>query len=163
MNRRIVILLLVLLASVSTTMAQIPKTISYQGILTDGAGNVVPDDIYRLTLKLYSVEINGQPSWTEVQDVATVDGLFNVVLGAKTPLQLLFDRQLWLGISVGTDAELSPRIKLTASSYSIRAQRADTSEYAMQALRADQADRADDAATVGGYAVSATPAINTIL
>ncbi|MBE0642717.1 MAG: hypothetical protein IH600_01420, partial [Bacteroidetes bacterium] len=163
MYRSVLSFCIALIAVGSIAMAQIPKTISYQGILTDDAGNVVPDDIYRLTLKLYSVDINGQPSWTEVQDVPTVDGLFNVMLGAKTPLQLLFDRQLWLGISVGTEAELSPRIKLTSSSYSIRAQRADTSEYAMQALRADQADRADDAATVGGYAVSATPAINTIL
>ncbi len=160
MYRSILSFCIALVLTGSIAMAQIPKTISYQGILTDGSGTVVPDDIYRLTLKLYSVDINGQPSWTEEQDIPTVGGLFNVVLGAKTPLQLLFDRQLWLGISVGTEAELSPRIKLTSSSYSIRAQRADTADYSMHALRAD---KADDASTVGGFAVSATPGANKIL
>ncbi len=163
MRRVVISNLIVALFAATAAIAQVPKTISYQGILTDGSGIVVPDDIYHLTLKLYSVDINGQASWTEVQDVTSVGGLFNVVLGAKTPLRLLFDRQLWLGISVGTEAELSPRIKLTSASYSIRAQRADTADFSMHALRADLADKADDAATVGGYSVSATPAANKIL
>ncbi|MBE0642719.1 MAG: hypothetical protein IH600_01430 [Bacteroidetes bacterium] len=42
------------------------------------------------------------------------------------------------------------RIKLTSSSYSIRAQQADSSECSMAALRAD---KAADASTVGGNAL----------
>ena len=160
MQRSILLACLALVLLVSTAHAQVPATISYQGILTDGAGTVVPNGSYRLTLKLYDAGSGGNASWTEMQDVMTVDGLFNVVLGTQTPMRLLFDTQLWLGISVDGGAELAPRIKLTSSSYSMRAARADTSDYSMHA---QSADMADDATTVGGFAVSSTPAANTIL
>lgn len=95
------------------TFAQIPQTMSYQGVLT-GA-----DGLYSLTFKLYDVPANGDSLWQETQNVQVTSGLFNVILGSVSPLNLPFDKQYWLGITVGGGLELTPRITLTASPYSL--------------------------------------------
>src|SRR3989304_7161504 len=101
------------------TFAQIPQTMSYQGVLTGADGNPVADGSYTLTFKLYDVPTNGDSLWNETQNVQVTKGLFNVILGSVSPLNLPFDKQYWLGISVGGGFELSPRISLTASPYSL--------------------------------------------
>jgi hypothetical protein len=100
---------------------QIPQTISYQGILTDASGTAVPDGNYELTFKLYDAATGGMELWSEEQSVAVNNGIFNVILGSITPLTLSFDRLYWLGVTVGQDSELTPRIELTASAYSLNA------------------------------------------
>ena len=47
----------------SLTQAQIPQTISYQGVLTDNAGIVVPNDNYTLTFRLYDAITGGTLLW----------------------------------------------------------------------------------------------------
>lgn len=131
-----------------TAQGQIPRTISYQGVLTDAVGVAVPDGNYTLNLSIYDVPTGGMRSWYEQQVVSTSKGVFNVQLGAVTPLRLLFDRPLWLGVAINIGAELTPRTVLTASSYSFRALRADT---------------ASDARALNGIGISQTPEPNTIL
>ena len=46
MKQSLMVMIFLVLACISTSLAQIPHTISYQGLLTDGAGTVVPDGIY---------------------------------------------------------------------------------------------------------------------
>ncbi|MBC7186049.1 MAG: hypothetical protein H5U38_03340, partial [Calditrichaeota bacterium] len=101
--------------------AQIPQTMSYQGLLTDASGNPVPDGTYALTFRLYDVPTGGTALWTETQPVVVSGGVMNVTLGAIIPLSLPFDRQYWLGIAVGTEPELMPRIQLTSSPYAFAA------------------------------------------
>lgn len=103
--------------------AQIPQTIRYQGVLTDPNGAAVPNGNYSLTFKLYDVATGSTTSrsWTETQTVAVNNGIFNVILGSVNPLNLPFAKPYWLGIAVGNDAELSPRIQLTASAYGFNA------------------------------------------
>jgi hypothetical protein len=101
------------------TFAQIPQKMSYQGVLTDAGGAVVPNANYNLTFRIYNVASGGTALWTETQSVQTTDGLFNVNLGNVTPLTISFDAPYWLGITVNSGTELSPRVELTASGYSL--------------------------------------------
>ncbi|NOX37494.1 MAG: hypothetical protein GXO78_08150 [Calditrichaeota bacterium] len=111
-----------LLLGISLALAQIPRAISYQGILTDVNGTPVADGAYELTFRLYDALSNGNMLWEEKQTVPVKDGLFNVALGSVTPLVLPFDQPYWLGITVGSGTEMSPRIPLAASPYSLNAQ-----------------------------------------
>jgi hypothetical protein len=118
----VVILSLACLCAMTNVQAQIPRMISYQGILSDTLGNAVSDGNYEITFRLYTAAVDGAPSWSEGQTVAVARGLFSATLGTVSPLDLAFDRPYWLGIVVGAGAELAPRIRLTSSAYSFNAQ-----------------------------------------
>ena len=120
---------LVILLACPSGLAQIPKTISYQGVLTDAGGTPVADATYNLTLKLYAAATGGSPLWTEAQSAPTSKGIFSVVLGTVTPLDLAFDKPYWLGIAVGGAAEMTPRVRLTSSPYSFHSLNADTAGW----------------------------------
>lgn len=118
-NKLQLILFLLFLANIS--FAQIPKKLNYQGILTDDSGNPLSGS-QSLTLRLYDVASGGTALWEETQNVDVDLGVFNVILGEVTPLNLPFDEQYYLGITVAPNpAELSPRIQLTAAAYSMNA------------------------------------------
>lgn len=92
-------------------------TMPYQGRLTDAAGtpvdNMVPG--LAMTFALYTQETGGAPVWSEHHSgVPVSDGLFNVYLGSITPLEsALFGDDLWLGVTIGGDAEMTPREHVT--------------------------------------------------
>ncbi len=120
MKNFVTTLLLLLVFIVCETFAQVPAKINYQGVLKDNAGNLV-NGSKSLTFKLYKVATNGTALWNETQNADVRDGIFNVVLGDVVPFGLAFNEPYWLGISVEGDAELEPRIMLTASAYSLNA------------------------------------------
>jgi hypothetical protein len=126
LSRTFLSIALMLILAASLSLAQVPRTISYQGVLTDANGTVVPDGNYNLTFKIYDTSSGGTPLWTEVQSVAVSKGIFSVILGSVAPLNLSFNKPYYLGVTVGTGAELSPRIPLTSSGYSFRAVNADS-------------------------------------
>lgn len=100
--------------------AAVPKLLTYQGVLKDGSGNFLTGT-YSMVFRLYSASSGGSALWTETQSsVATSSGKFSVILGSVTALSLDFNADYWLSIQVGSDAEMSPRVRLTASGYSIR-------------------------------------------
>ena len=101
---------------------EIPKTLSYQGVLTDAQGNPVPDGTVDLTCRLYQDASGGSPLWAETQQVAVVGGVFSTILGSSAVLNLPFDKPYWLGLTVNGDSELEPRTPLTASAYSLFAE-----------------------------------------
>ena len=109
------------LLSLQASWAQVPQTISYQGVLKEASGTVVPDGSYNLTFKIYDVVTGGTPIWFETQSIDARNGVFNVILGRVNPLSLAFDKPYWLGLSVGSSPELAPRIELTSSAYSLNA------------------------------------------
>jgi len=131
-----------ILAITPFVWGQIPQTMSYQGVLSDASDVPVPDGNYNVTFRLYEVATDGTSIWEEAQLVATTNGLFNVILGSVIPLDLPFDNPYWLGVTVGAGSELTPRIQLASSAYS---------------LNAANSEKA------GGFAVSATPGANTLL
>ncbi|MEL6821948.1 MAG: hypothetical protein AAFP70_09320 [Calditrichota bacterium] len=125
-NRLFSLLALFSLLLSLSLMAQVPQTMSYQGLITDASGNPVIDGNYTITFKIYDfTPITGSGSensiWDETQTVQVSGGIVNVLLGKLNPLALDFDKQYWLGITLGTEPELSPRTRLSTSPYSFRA------------------------------------------
>jgi len=116
-----------------TLQAQIPRTLSYQGVLTDNAGKPRPDGSYTFTFRFYTSPTGGTAIWSESKSLPVKNGLFSTVLGEQTPFgaAVKFDKQYWLGIQVGNEPELSPRIALTSVGYSLSSLRADTAMVAM--------------------------------
>jgi hypothetical protein len=100
--------------------SQIPRTINYQGYLTSPNGAALNVSV-PMAFKMYGVATGGAALHTETQTVAVSNGIFNVVLGTGAALTLPFDTPYYLGVTVGTDAELAPRQALSASPYAIRA------------------------------------------
>ena len=134
MGRTLVLLCGFLLVAMAV-QAQIPRTLSYQGMLADSLGVPRADGWYTFNFSLYDELAGGQPLWSETKDLEVKAGLFSTVLGEATPFpaSVGFDRQYWLGISVGVSPELSPRMPLSAVGYSMRSLAADTAEYARAA------------------------------
>ncbi|MCB0081746.1 MAG: hypothetical protein KDE47_12485, partial [Caldilineaceae bacterium] len=114
-------LLLLLLALVAPTAplyaappAQIPPTLNYQGTLRDAQGNLI-NGKRDITFKIYGAASGGSPLFTEEIKEGTVrDGLFNVVLGDGAALNstIFAGGALYIGVAVGTDAEMTPRQRL---------------------------------------------------
>ena len=120
--------------------AQIPRLISFQGILTDTNGQPVADGSHDVAFALYENRTTTTPLWRETQSVEVADGLFNVLLGSAVALTIEFDAPYYLGIAVDGDPELQPRTQLAAAPYAMRAVAADRAADADHAARADQAD-----------------------
>jgi hypothetical protein len=64
--------------------------------------------------------------WEEAQAVTVTDGVYSVTLGVGTPIDLDFDVQYYLGVTVGTDAEMTPRQALTSVGTAVHASWADS-------------------------------------
>ena len=114
---------LVLLLSPEGT-AQIPQTLTYQGKL-NGMGMPVSDTL-SMTFAIYDQKMGGSSLWTETHPAVTVDkGQFSVELGSVTPLTTLaFDVPYFLGIKVGNDMEMNPRLSFTSVGYALNSVRA---------------------------------------
>jgi hypothetical protein len=109
-----------------TTVAQIPKTISYQGVLTDANGTPVADSTYNVTFRFFNPE--STVIWQEMKTIQTRRGLFSILLGSTTPFHdsLKFNRPYKLGIQVSGEPQLLPLIPLNSVGYSLSAVRADS-------------------------------------
>ena len=131
--------LLLLIAVSSIGFAQIPRTMSYQGIANDQTGNPLSDGSHNVTFSIYTTASGGSPVYSETQSVITRNGLFSARIGASIPLptSIGFDRQYWLGIAIDGGAEFAPRTSLTSAPYALNATHATNADHA---LRADSAD-----------------------
>jgi len=113
--------LLTILSVCQTAQAQIPNTLNYQGVLTGSDGKPIADGLYQLTFKLYDQATGGTAMWSETQAAQVSKGVFSVLLGKTTSLaNIPFDKPYWLGITVGNGSEMTPRVELGASAYSLR-------------------------------------------
>jgi hypothetical protein len=127
---RYFLILLALLLAVSTLFADVPRTISYQGRLTD---NGVPvNGAKSVTFKIYDRSANS--IWNSgIVNVTFTEGLFTVELG-QSPQPPLFveewsvDTAMSLGVTIAPNRELSPRLHFK------------TVPYAMHALTAESAN-----------------------
>ena len=117
------LVLLVLLSSLA--LAGIPKLINYQGMLTDDSGTPL-NGSYTIAFKIYNAESGGTQRWEETQTgVSVTNGLFNVILGSVTPINLDFSEDYWLDITVDGEA-LPSRLKFTSVGYAYRAMVSDS-------------------------------------
>ena len=108
-------------ARVSVVEAAVPKLMTYQGILKNSSGNFLTGT-YSMTFKLYNASMGGSPLWTETQSLVSVSsGRFSVQLGNVTALNLDFSKDYWIGVKVGTDLEMTPRVRITSVGYAYMA------------------------------------------
>jgi hypothetical protein len=116
--------------SVQFVNAQIPRTISYQGVLAQQDGKFVPDGNHTLTLNLYESPVGGTAIYNEVQTVSVVKGIFSCMIGSVTllPSSISFDRAYFLGVSIDGGNELTPRTAFTSAPYALYAEHAGTAE-----------------------------------
>jgi len=107
--------------------ADIPRTINYQGKITD-PGGVAIDGATNVEFRLFDVASGGAALWSESHTgVSVVKGLFDVVLGETTPFPagLSFTEPYWVEIVVESEV-LSPRQPLSSVPYAMRAGAIDT-------------------------------------
>ncbi len=117
--RTIVMLATMLLAlGAALAGAEVPPTINHQGYLTTDAGAPVTGT-RAMAFTLYGAAEGGTALWTETQTVTVTGGLFNVFLGDVTflPDSVFTGQALFLGVRVGTDSEMTPRIRLATVPY----------------------------------------------
>jgi hypothetical protein len=113
--------IVLLLCCAAVAFAAPPKTINYQGYLTDNAGGPVTAPAKTMGFALYSTTSGKTPLWNETQNVKVNKGIYNVLLGSTAPIRLPFDTQYYLGITVPSDLEMTPRQALTNTPYAFRA------------------------------------------
>ncbi|MGI8419564.1 MAG: beta strand repeat-containing protein [Candidatus Levyibacteriota bacterium] len=102
----------------------INKQINFQGKLVDNNGLNVADSTYTVVFTLYDASSGGTNLWTESDSVTTTAGIFQVALGAvNTNLgNANFNSDsIYLGIKVGSDAEMTPRVQFAAVPYAFNA------------------------------------------
>ena len=116
------VLNVILVMYVGLSHAALPTSINYQGELTNTDGTPVSATV-NITFTLYDAATVGTSLWSDTKQVDVVDSVFNVSLGSNgNPLSIVhFQNELWLGIAVETDAEMSPRTALNLAPYAVRA------------------------------------------
>jgi len=124
--------LVTILLSISLTAQLAPNLVDYQGRLLESTGEPV-DTMVSLEFGIYEDSLNGSLLWSETHNAIEVsDGLFQVQLGSHNPLpeELFNEENRWLGISVNSDSEMSPRTRIASAPYSLR------SNFALEAANA---------------------------
>jgi hypothetical protein len=158
MKKLLLLLTIIFITSINIFGQAIPKQIDYQGVLKTSAGSIVPDGNYQLTFKIYNDPTGGSALWTEVQTVAVANGIFSAHLGSVTPITTVpFNRIHFLGITIESDPELSPRTMLTPSPYSFMAMDI-TDNTVVKSLNSLK----DDVNLVAGSNISITPSGNNL-
>src|SRR3989339_515361 len=120
MNKKRGLLVLCMILLLGSLVSAIPQTFSVHGKLENNAGSPL-EGTYNMSFNIYTTYTGGSASWTlSNQDVTTdSNGIYNIVL---TNVNLNFSTQYYLGVAVGNDSEMSPRINLTSSPYAFEAQ-----------------------------------------
>ena len=125
-TRIALVCVIALLLSMTVALAATPyKTIAIQGVLKKTGGAPVSDGTYQVTFRIYNDStlgsttacVNSQYCLYEkiIASVKTSGGIFNVSLDN---INLPFDKQYYLGITVSGNTEMKPRSNLTYSAYS---------------------------------------------
>ena len=120
--------------------AEVPRTMNYQGKLTDASDIAVVDADRLIAFNLYDVSTGGTPIWAETLSVSIVHGLFDVILGETHGIDLPFDNQYYIelvidetddGVIDATDDPLLPRQPFSSNAYSFRSVYADTAGFVL--------------------------------
>jgi hypothetical protein len=100
--------------------AQVPTTMAFQGSLADSTG-APQTGTFSMDFSLHTLTVGGSEVWNETQPTVEVNsGLFNVMLGAVTPLDSSdFAVQLFLEIAVSGEV-VGDRVALSTAPYAFR-------------------------------------------
>lgn len=112
----------------------VPQLLSFQGRLTDASRITVDDGSYNMKFALYTAASGGTCLWAAAGtcgtptavSVTVTDGVFSVLLGDTGQNAFdddLFDTYttLYLGITIGSDSEMTPRKHVAASAFAMQA------------------------------------------
>ena len=104
------------------TAGAVPGFLNHQGPISDNSLEWT-SGVETMEFALYTHESGGSPIWSESLGVVIENGYYSIVLGTTIPLELaLFDgSELWLGITYGDNAEMTPRTRITSVPYAMRA------------------------------------------
>jgi hypothetical protein len=126
-----IFILFVLFISASLSFAAIPMIIGYEGRLTDSGGTAVTTPT-QFTFQIWDVSAEG--SGTDVKSSSTqtispdANGVFSTVI--SVPDSNVFNgNDRWLGVTVGTDTEMIPRIRIASAPYAYMALNGSTPSY----------------------------------
>lgn len=104
-------------------LADIPKQMNYQGILSGSTGNPLADSTVDVEFRIYNAPAGGSSVWAETVTVTTDgEGRFNVILGLISPIEdtVFGGTERYLSINVESSGEIVPRTKLTSVGYANR-------------------------------------------
>ena len=133
MKNSILVLLAVLL--MASSVAAAPPLINFEGLLTDTGGTPVVDAIYAVKFRIWDNSVGGAIRWESSGYVPlqSTDGLIHHLLGSTNPIpdSVFATDNVWIGISVGLDPEMSPRTRLATVPFAFWANKADTAVVAL--------------------------------
>ena len=115
---RYVFIAIALLCLMCSTVMAAPVTqnITYQGMLTNAAGNPLTGT-YTVTFRMYNVSSSGTALAIDTHSVQASKGVFTTQITADP--YFFNGRALWLGIKVGADTEMIPRQELRPVPYAL--------------------------------------------
>jgi trimeric autotransporter adhesin len=127
---------------------ELTPLLHYQARLADATTGEALEGHFSMTFQIYEAESEGAAAlWSEIKEVTATQGLVSTLLGDTEALDAdLFDgRDLWLGISVGADAEASPRQRMAPVAYSLYTRSASHAQEAnlLEGLGSDDFARAE--------------------
>ena len=107
----------------SLVHADVPALLTQQGQLIDKTTGAPASGSLSFAFSIYADPAGGTPLWTETQSITLDGGYFSAQLGSTTPLPAtVFDGSVrYLGVQIGSDAELAPREALTSVPYAVLA------------------------------------------
>ena len=124
--------------SIANAASGINQQINYQGKLLSSAGAPIADSAQSIKFSLYDAETGGNRLWTASGSLAAPaavsvgvsnGGLFSVLLGNSDQNTLNSvdwnQTALYLGVTIGSDSEMTPRKRLGAASQAFNSERWD--------------------------------------
>lgn len=120
---------LLVLSFVQLATADVPRSFSYQGRLTDNLGNPL-NGVHNIEFRIADAATLGVLLYNSgAQPVTVTNGLFSVNIGEPPmpalPMNIFADTNRWLSVKVGADPEQTPRTKLTSVAYAYQVRTVD--------------------------------------
>jgi hypothetical protein len=141
LSLKLALLLPFVILLLSLTAEAQSKKISMQGFLKDANGKAVADGNKVLTFKIYDASSGGSAIWTKTfSQVNVVGGVYAVQLGPSDGSieisTLLWDVPYFVGITVESEPELTPRTEFTYAPYTFAVNKANFADEATYAVTA---------------------------
>lgn len=114
---------LLLILALPATAVILPLRFPFQGKLIDPSTNLPKNGPFSMQFKLYTAPTGGTAVFSETQTVSVTNGVFSVQIGTNALLSpnLFSGASAYLGVTVGADAEMSPRQPLSMTPYAFTA------------------------------------------
>jgi len=179
MNNKLTTILLLLLFFIGTsflrieTFADINRTIGFQGSVRNKTTSSAVNGNFDFVFKIYNVSSGGTALWTETRNganqITVTNSQFSVNLGSLTAFSNLIDfnsDSLYLGINFNNNGEMTPRVKLSASTYAFNAEKVNgltviSTNGTLSIPNNKTITFADDFTTAGSFALTLTTTAST--